>query len=108
MHVEAIRHWVRGISRLDDAIVQHFHSIVKFEADPHHICVQPWQQMKRQKPHTRFIMTKEEIQDINQWPKEWCITVSEENIQQQYAQSQEYNSDEENEEEDPLEDLDSE
>ena len=53
------------------------------------------------------MMTKEEIQEIiNQWPKERCVVVSEEKLQQEENQLQEYKLDEENEEEDPLKDLD--
>ena len=71
------------MSRLDDATVQQFCSIVKFDISSHHIYIYPQQQPQRQKLQSKIIVTKEEIQNIiNQWPKEWRVLVSEEQIQQ--------------------------
>ena len=54
------------------------------------------------------MMTKEEIEEIiNEWLKEWCVPVPKEQLRQEENQVQEDNSDVENKEEDPLEDLDS-
>ena len=83
MHGEVILHHVKNMYRLDDATVQQFCSIVKFDISSHHIYIQPRQRVQCQKLQTSFIMSKEEIQEIiNQWPKEWRVLVSEEQIQQ--------------------------
>ena len=47
-------------------------------------------------------MTKEEIEEIiNEWLKEWCVLVPEDQLRQEENQVQEDNSDEENKEKDP-------
>ena len=53
-------------------------------------------------------MTKEEVEEIiNEWPKEWCVPVSEDQLRQEEEELKEENLDKGNEEEDPSEDVDS-
>ena len=108
MSGEAIRHHVKNMYRLYDTIVQRFRPIVKFDIGLHHIYIQPRQQDQRQRLPTKFIMTKEEIQEIiNEWSKEWCVLVREDQLRQEENQVQEDESDEANKEEDPPDDLES-
>ena len=53
-------------------------------------------------------MTEEEVEEIiNDWLKEWCVLVPEDQIQQEEEEQQQENLDAGKEEEYPPEDLDS-
>ena len=84
MHGEGITNQVKNMYILDNAIVQRFRQIIRFEIGPRHINMQPRQDEQHQSFPTKFIMTEEEVEEIvNDWPKEWCVLVLEDQLQQE-------------------------
>ena len=84
MHGEAIRNHVRNMCRLDEATVQCFHQVVRFQIGVHHVNMQPHQDPQRQCLSMQFMITEEEVKEIvDEWTNEWRILVLEDQLIQE-------------------------